>query len=300
MSLTPDGSINPHEARSHRKSLAPSLRPSAVAFAALLCCANFSALAADPSADASTAERLDALQRLINEQVSRMDLLKQSMQQADSSLGDLRRALRAELLSSQRARGVAPVDSVGASGGTSGTTLAQADPNAPQPVGQAPDSEGRAPAVAPIFEQGGVLTPRGKKVLEPSVQYSYSSSNRIALVGYTVIPAILVGVIDVREVKRNTFAAALTGRYGLTNRWEIEARVPYVYRSDTSIGREILQGQANNAAFDASGRGIGDVELTARHQLNDGGVDKPFLIGDRKSTRLNSSHSTLSRMPSSA
>ena len=275
MSLTPDGSINPHEARSHRKSLALSLRPSAVAFAALLCCASFSALAADPSADASTAERLDALQRLINEQVSRMDLLKQSMQQADSSLGDLRRALRIELLASQRARGIAPADSAG----TSGTTLAQADPNAPQPVGQAPDSEGRAPAVAPIFEQGGVLTPKGKKVLEPSVQYSYSSSNRIALVGYTVIPAILVGVIDVREVKRNTFAAALTGRYGLTNRWEVEARVPYVYRADTSIGREILQGQANNASFNASGRGIGDIELTARHQLNDGGVDKPFLIG---------------------
>jgi hypothetical protein len=248
-------------------SLSSSRQRRAVAVAALLCCASFGAQA-DASADAATADRLDALQRLINEQVSRMDLLKQSMQQADSSLGDLRRALRAELLASQRARGVAPVD-----------TVAQADTNAPQPVGQAPEAEGRAPAVAPIFEQGGVLTPKGKKVLEPSLQYSYSSSNRIALVGYTVIPAILVGVVDVREVKRNTFAAALTGRYGLTNRWEIEARVPYVYRSDTSIGREILQGQANNAAFNASGSGIGDVEITARHQLNDGGVDKPFLIG---------------------
>jgi len=182
--------------------------------------------------------------------------------------------LRAELLASQRARGPAPSD-----------TVAQADPNAAGsagsagPVGQAPESDARAPAVAPIFEQGGVLTPKGKKVFEPSFQYSYSSSNRIALVGYTVIPAILVGVVDVREVKRNTFAAALTGRYGLTNRWEIEARLPYVYRSDTSIGREILQGQANNAAFNASGNGIGDIEITARHQLNDGGVDKPFLIG---------------------
>jgi hypothetical protein len=146
-------------------------------------------------------------------------------------------------------------------------------------VGQAPEADARAPAVAQIFDQPGVLTPKGKIVLEPSLQYSYSSSNRIALVGYTIIPAILIGVVDVREVKRNTFNATLTGRYGLTNRFEIEARLPYVHRSDTSIGREILQGTATNTAFDASGSGIGDIELTARYQLNDGGVDKPFFVG---------------------
>jgi hypothetical protein len=271
MSLMLVRSIKPAEALAPRVSRWHASRRRAVAVAALLCCASFSAHAdADSrtSADAATADRLDTLQRLINEQVSRMDLLKESMQQADSSLGELRRALRAELLASQRARGVAPPN-----------TVAQADPSASQPVGQAPDAEGRAPAVAPIFEQGGVLTPKGKKVLEPSLQYSYSSSNRIALVGYTVIPAILIGVIDVREVKRNTFAAALTGRYGLTNRWEIEARVPYAYRSDTSIGRQVLEGQASPSPFNSNGIGIGDVEFTARHQLNDGGVDKPFLIG---------------------
>ena len=248
----------------------PSLPLAVLSVAALVFCASFAtqAQAADAATDgAATAERLDDLQRLVNAQVERMEALKRAMQQEESSLGDLRRALRVELLASQRARGLPTTE-----------TVAQAGNSAPQPVGQAPDAEGRAPVVAPIFEQGGVLTPKGKAVLEPSFQYSYSSSNRIALVGYTVIPAILVGVVDVREVKRNTFAAALTGRYGLTNRWEIEARVPYVYRADTSIGREILQGQANNAAFNSSGNGIGDVEITARHQLNDGGVDKPFFI----------------------
>jgi hypothetical protein len=269
MNLTPVLTITPFRTSSARTSAARPRRPTAVALAALLCCASFCAQAAEPTAaEAATADRLDVLQRLINEQVSRMDLLKQSMQQADSSLGDLRRALRVELLASQRARGVAPPE-----------TVAQIDTTAPVPVGQAPEAEGRAPSVAPIFEQAGVLTPKGKKVLEPSFQYSYSSSNRVALVGYTVIPAILIGVIDVREVKRNTFAAALTGRYGLTNRWELEARLPYAYRSDTSIGREFLQGAPVNTPFNASGMGMGDVELTARHQLNDGGVDKPFLIG---------------------
>ena len=50
-----------------------------------------------------------------------------------------------------------------------------------QPVGKAPVPDNRPPEVAPIFEQPGVLTPRGRYVLEPSVQFGYSSSNRVAL-----------------------------------------------------------------------------------------------------------------------
>jgi len=149
---------------------------------------------------------------------------------------------------------------------------------AASPSGQSGDA-GRPPAVAPIFDQPGVLTPRDKFVLEPSLQYSYSSSNRVALVGYTVIPAILIGVVDVREVKRNTWTAALTGRYGITSRFEMEARLPYVYRSDTSVGRELGQGATTNTAFKADGDGIGDVEATARYQFNDGGVDSAYFVG---------------------
>jgi hypothetical protein len=135
--------------------------------------------------------------------------------------------------------------------------------------------------VAQLFEQPGVLTPRGSLVLEPSVQYAYSSSNRIALVGYTVIPALLIGVIDVREVKRNTFTATLTARYGLTRRLELEARVPAVYRQDTSIGRRLLGNPPlqEGAVFDASGKDLGDVEATLRYQLNEGGVDRPYVVG---------------------
>src|SRR5262249_35139757 len=32
-------------------------------------------------------------------------------------------------------------------------------------------------------------------------------------------------------------------------------------------------------AFNASGKGVGDVELTARYQFNDGGIDKPYYVG---------------------
>ncbi|MFK3737722.1 acetate kinase [Massilia sp. TN1-12] len=150
----------------------------------------------------------------------------------------------------------------------------------PTQVGQAPQpGQGqRTPEVAPIFETPGVLTPRGRGVFEPAVQYGYSSSNRVALVGYTVIPALLIGLLDVREVKRNTTTGSATFRYGVTNRFEVEGKIPYVYRSDSTVSRELFTGTAAERAFDTSGKGIGDIELAARYQLNDGGIDKPYYI----------------------
>jgi hypothetical protein len=146
-------------------------------------------------------------------------------------------------------------------------------------VGQPPRRDTRPPAVAPLFEQPGVLTPRGKLVLEPSVQFGYSSSNRVALVGYTVIPALLIGLVDVRETKRNTITAALTARTGVTNRLEAELKLPYVYRSDSAVSRELFTGTAAERVFDTSGRAIGDAEFALRYQLNAGGADSPYFIG---------------------
>ncbi|MRW88729.1 acetate kinase [Duganella sp. FT80W] len=146
------------------------------------------------------------------------------------------------------------------------------------PVGNAPPQDSRPPAVAPLFEQPGVLTPRGKFVLEPALQFGYSSSNRVVLVGYTIIPALLIGLVDVREVKRNTSTATLSGRYGLSNRTELEIKLPYVYRSDSTVSREVFTGTGVDRVFDTSGRGIGDVELALRHQLNEGGNDRPYYV----------------------
>jgi len=137
----------------------------------------------------------------------------------------------------------------------------------------------RPPEVAPLFEAPGVLTPRGKYILEPALQFGYSSSNRVALVGYTVIPALLIGLVDVREVKRNTFTGSITGRTGINNRMEVELKVPYVYRSDATVSREIFTGTAVERVFETSGKALGDVEIGARYQLNNGGPDKAYYIG---------------------
>jgi hypothetical protein len=163
--------------------------------------------------------------------------------------------------------------------------------SAAQAQTEAPPPENETSVIAPLVnDPPGILTAPRRVVIEPSVQYSYSSSNRIALVGYTVIPAILVGLVDVREVKRNTVTAALTGRFGLSTRTELEIRLPYVHRSDTTVSRALNAASYQDTAFEASGTDIGDVEFGLRHQLNNGGTDLPYFVGSlRYKTRYGKS-----------
>ena len=157
---------------------------------------------------------------------------------------------------------------------------AQQAPGTPSsPVGQAPPQSGRPPEVAPIFQQPGVLTPRHKIVIEPAYQFGYSTADRVALVGYTIIPAILIGLIDIRQVRDTTQTAILTARYGITNRLELEVRVPYVDTHDDTVSRPVLTGSAEDNVFSSSGKGLGDIEATARYQINNGGADSAYYIG---------------------
>ena len=206
--------------------------------------------------------------------------LRRTLEAEETALQDMRRAVAQQLLATQRATG-APVENstvIAATLDTPPGVMPQGRAGA-QPLTQGPNGEVQKAAVAPIFEETGVLTAKGHFVLEPSVQYSYSSNNRVTLLGYTILPALVVGLVDVREVKRNTVAGALSARYGLTNKLEIEARAPYIYRSDSTRSRPYGAGSPDDTTVNASGRGVGDVELAARYQLTNGTGSLPIMIG---------------------
>lgn len=247
------------------------------------------AVAQDVAAGGERDLQLQSLQQQVDAQTARLDGLRELLAAQERNVAELQRALDAERLGMARARGTqdaavpaAPTEAVADPwtqpvAQTASTDGVQSAPE--QPVGRAPEQSLRPPEVAQIFDQPGVLTPQGTFVLEPSLQFGYSSSNRVALVGYTVIPAILIGLIDVRQVKTSTGTLTLTGRYGLSNRFELEARVPYVYSNSDTVSREIFTGSAIDSVFNSDGKGLGDVELTGRYQLNRGGPDKPFYVG---------------------
>jgi hypothetical protein len=223
-------------------------------------------------------KRIDAMRGQIDAQVTQLNALREELAQQEADYKALRHAVGTRELDEQRGGGLnvagastLPMSSGGDIAGASGA-------GSPQ-VGQAPPDDGRPPPVAPIFDQPGVLTPKHKIVIEPSYQFGYSSADQVDLIGYTIIPAILIGLIDLREVKTETQTAALTARYGITNRLELEVRVPYVDSHTDTVSREIFTGTAQDNVFGSSGKGLGDIEATVRYQFNDGSADKPYYIG---------------------
>jgi hypothetical protein len=219
--------------------------------------------------------QIDELRRLLVEQQHRID-----------ALGDVQ-ARDLDAMDARGAPAAAPLAPAWAATGVAAPAVAMQPAPAAAPsanaaddvqVGRPPETAERPPEVAQIFDQPGVLTPRGRLVLEPSMQLGYSSSDRVALVGYTIIPAILIGLIDVRQVKTTSITAALTARYGLGNRFELEAKVPYSYVSGDTVSREIFTGTAQDSVFNADGHGLGDVELTGRYQLRNRGPDHPYYV----------------------
>ena len=254
--------------------------------AALAACLSAASVAADPDED-----RLALLLRRLAEQTERLDELRAQLSQQEEVLAALREAVGDELLDRQRggadlsgaagslvmAMADPPVQEPGAAVPSNSKPANPAVPN--QPVGEAPRKETRAPEVARIFAEPTALTRGGDFVIEPSLQSSYWASDRVALVGYTIIPAILIGLVDVRRVRTTNSVAALTARFGIGNRFEFEARAPYLYTSVDTVSREILTGSAQDNVFNAEGKGLGDVDATIRFQLNKGDYSKPFWIG---------------------
>ncbi|MEO6023243.1 MAG: acetate kinase [Burkholderiales bacterium] len=258
-----------------------------------------------------------------------MEVLKQKLKEEGLRLNELTRSLarQAEQLQSDRAaldaqrlrinalikqlgmtdevatlgESPIPAPTLQAQAGRGAQDIAQAptEPQSPQAIGQAPKkTDTKPPEVAPIFQQPGVLTPKGKFAVEPSLQYAYSSSNRVSVIGFEIFPALLIGVLDIRTANRTSYTATLTGRYGLTNRFEIEAKLPYVYRQETLQTREFLQASFRDNDFDSSGNGIGDVEVTGRYQFNTGGMEKAYYVGTlRLKTRTGKDQFQVDRDP---
>jgi len=136
-----------------------------------------------------------------------------------------------------------------------------------------------ATEIASITADRGIVTQPGRFTFEPSFSYAHSSATKVAVEGYTVIPALLIGLVNISEVQRDVFVGALTTKYGFTSRFEAGLRVPYLSIEEDLKEREIFKGSAVDTLRESSGEGLGDVELSLRYQLNDGFDGWPYLIG---------------------
>lgn len=149
-----------------------------------------------------------------------------------------------------------------------------------QPVGQRPPPTEEAPEIQAIPDIGGVLTPKGRLVIEPEFQYSHSSVNRLTFRGVEILSTLQIGVLAAEDIDRDTFTTALTGRLGVTDRLEMELRLPYLYRDDTGNFSVNEANEPFDLERSQSGDGLGDIELAAHYQLNSGHGGAPFFVGN--------------------
>jgi len=155
------------------------------------------------------------------------------------------------------------------------TATAQSSPTTTAP------EDGREPgtSIASITADRGIVTQPGRFTIEPSFSHALSNSTAVAVEGYTVIPALLIGLINISEIQRDIFVGAISLKYGFTSKLEAAVRVPYLSINEDLREREVFKGTPVDILRESSGEGLGDIELSTRYQLTDGLGGWPYIIG---------------------
>lgn len=250
----------------------------------LWCVAALSATQASASAWAETEDieqRIKALEQAVGQQQQIIEEQQRLLEEQRKQL----KVLGSTQLDQVRGAGVRQATPPTAPSPAPAPSDAAPAPSAPQnpeappidePVGEAPVEE--RPQVTVITDVGGVLTPAGTLVVEPSIDYSHSNVNRLTFRGIEIQDTVLIGVIEASDADRDLFSPAITLRYGVTGRLELEAKVPYVMRSDR-ISFLIPQAQAPDIerTDHLDGDGLGDIELAAHYQITG---SSPYVIGN--------------------
>lgn len=261
--------------------------------AALLMSSAVPARAANPAPDEveSIAQSIREQGAALLEQQETLDRQWQELRRQQRSLEEQRRAFdalqqRLETLTGEplaapelnALRGAGPQEPSG------GAPSPQEEPAGamPEHVGtdRKPEEPEKPPEVAAFIEEGGVLLPQGMAVFTPAMEYTRSSATRVAIEGFSIIPALNIGLFEITQIARDTVNASVSGRYGVTSRFEIDAKIPYLYRNDSTRNRPIGIPTAEELLNSVTGSGIGDVEAGAHYQINRGREGWPFFVGN--------------------
>jgi hypothetical protein len=243
----------------------------------LFCCGTVSGFSAPGNA---LSDKIDELLLLVEAQNARLKAQQEAIEAQERRFSEYRKEM--ETLLARQQESITRLESRGESAPSPTPSPAAAEAAPPravsqaaplEPVGRPPEApdESRPPEIAAIFDQPGVLTAKGALVVEPSLQFTHSTSKRLFLLGFSILPALHIGPFELRDVRNNAYTAALATRYGLTNRLELELKIPYVYRTEESSSHRYVTPDSLSVIESNGSRegyGLGDVEFGLRYQLN--------------------------------
>ena len=176
-----------------------------------------------------------------------------------------------------------PLQTAQSNSPNSGVTPRNATPNGP--VGEAPKQDQQPQVIQSLPEGLAVLTPANHFIFTPSIEYTSATNDRLVFRGVVLVPGINLGEVDATTDARNIASAVVDLRYGITNRLEAEVRVPYTYSDDrATVLNQQVAGNASTATQSVylQDSGIGDVEIGARYQINDGREDWPIFVANAR------------------
>lgn len=118
-----------------------------------------------------------------------------------------------------------------------------------------------------------------KFTLEPGFTYTSFDRNQLVLNGFLALDAIFLGNISVDEVEAQILTFDLTGRYGITDRSQIDFNIPVLYRNTNyqSVGA----GGASNVLIEDDvtlNAELGDVSAGFYYQLFKETATRPDLV----------------------
>lgn len=210
-----------------------------------------------------------------------VEQLRRESRMTDDRLRLLEQRLRDAEAMQQRGKGLPGADPVlPATDTPAEPTPAPTSPAAPAPadgqdkkvVREAPKSKS---ATAVYQEQHAVFDRRF--TLETGFSYSHFDRKQISLSGFLALDAIFLGDISVDTVKADILTFDLLGRWGLSNRLQVDVAAPFLYR------RTIYQSTANSQFYKATvtlnpDAQVGDISAGLYYQISPETVTRPDIV----------------------
>ena len=148
----------------------------------------------------------------------------------------------------------------------------------PKPKELARSQEDLLEEIAPA-RGASILLPKNRLTIDTTFNYTHSSSNRVDLIGLTIIPALTVGIIDIAKNDRDSFGWNLDLRYGLFHNLEVGLSIPANMRWRSTSSRPVNIGTSDEELRSTNGAGLGDIGISLRTQLLEGSITRPFVTG---------------------
>jgi hypothetical protein len=145
------------------------------------------------------------------------------------------------------------------------TPPVKAPPPTPKPAASEEagrEDEGARALERTLVRSGGLVLPKGRYEIEPSVQYTYRGLNALGIVGAQVAQ---------QDLTRNEVEGALGIRAGLPWSMQADIRLPYVWIHQNLAVAGVDQSERRS--------GFGDVEISLTKQVAAERSQRPALLG---------------------